>query len=492
MTEILRTTKINETWLRLDAEVYLLEELNDAFKFRPNNFQFSPLYKNKVWDGWIRLVQVYKQKTYVGLANQLKDFCDSRGYIYEGYLPSQSNVSMEDVQSFVKKLNIHSANKPIQFRDYQYDAVYTALKYKKHIIQSPTGSGKSAQIYTIIRALEGKNILLLVPTVSLVTQMFSDFQDYSSANGWDVKDNCHVIYAGQSKVSDKLIKISTWQSLQSKTNIKDSWFEQFDVVIVDETHLAKGKEISGILEKCTNAKYRLGFTGSLDKFHTHKQILFSHFTNTTKVASTRELIDKGHLSNIKIKALVLKYDTEICEALYKAKYQAEISFLVGNDKRNKMIKKLALSTKGNTLVLFRLVEKHGEILYDLMKSSTDKQVYFIHGGTEVEDREQIRNLIKSNDNVIIIASEGVFSTGVNAPNIHNIIFTSPTKSMIKVIQSIGRGLRKAEGKNNMKLFDIADDLRVKKHENYTWIHFAERLSIYASEQFEYEIVEVTL
>lgn len=501
MVNTLTISKINESRLHLDAEVWLLQELDDAFKFQVPGFQYTPKFKNKIWDGYLHLISVYNQQTHVGLARQLKEFCEAHEYEFKvketafGLPIEKSDVTPQNLIDFVESMNIHSSGIPITFRDYQYDAIYHALKHYRRLILSPTGSGKSAQIYAIIRYLadQGKRILLLVPTVSLVTQMESDFKDYSTENKWNVDENAHIIYAGKDKTTRKPIVISTWQSVQSKSKVDDSWFESFDCVIVDEAHLGQSKEISSIVEKCINAKYKLGFTGTLDKAKTHKQMLVSLFGEVSKVTSTKALQDKGVLSKIKIKSLVLHYNQTICKSLMKAEYDKEMDFIIKNKKRNNFIRKLALSLTGNTLLLYTFVENHGKILNDIITASaSERPVYFVHGGTSPKEREAIRKLTEEGENVIIIASAGTFALGVNIKRIHNIIFSSPTKSAVRVIQSIGRGLRVAKAKTHVTLYDLADDLRIGKHVNHTYKHFAERLEIYSGEEFEYNIINLDL
>ncbi len=302
MTDTLKVTKINETWLHLDADLSLLQELEDAFQFFVPGYQHMPAFRNKAWDGKIRLISVYRQRTYVGLYKQLKEFCENRGYEFIGYDDSLSNITPKDIAEYVSSLNLHSGGKQIVFRDYQYLSVYKSLKYYRHLIQSPTGSGKSAQIYTVIRYLEnlGKRVLLLVPTTSLVTQMHNDFVDYSTENGWKVDDNVQLIFEGRTKVVHSSTVISTWQSLQSRFKIQDSWFEHFDAIIVDECFSPKTRvlTISGWKPICHLAKtdkiYNINKNNEVKideivKIHTNlsnEQMFELEFDNGTKLHVT--------------------------------------------------------------------------------------------------------------------------------------------------------------------------------------------------------------
>jgi superfamily II DNA or RNA helicase len=174
-------------------------------------------------------------------------------------------------------------------------------------------------------------------------------------------------------------------------------------------------------------------------------------------------------------------------------YQEEIDWIVTNDLRNKFICDLANSLKGNSLILFQFVDKHGKKLKEILDNmNTGRKIFFIHGGTDVEDREEVRKIAETEENAIIIASYGTFSTGVSINRLHNIIFSSPSKSRIRVLQSIGRQLRKSEFKEKAKLYDLADDLCWKSYKNHTFKHHEERLKIYESENFEHKKIKLTV
>jgi superfamily II DNA or RNA helicase len=274
-----------------------------------------------------------------------------------------------------------------------------------------------------------------------------------------------------------------------------SYFEQFDYVIGDEAHLFKAQSLTSILTSCINAQYRVGLTGTLDGTKTHKLVLEGLFGSTKRVITTKELIDKNELSKFEIKCLILKHPDEICLEMKDKDYQAEIQYLIANEQRNKFIKNLAVSLGNNTLILYQMVAKHGQILYDMIKNTEkigDRKVFFISGKTETEDRESIRKIMETENDAIVVASFGTFSTGINIRNLHNIIFASPSKSRIRNLQSIGRGLRQSEGKEVATLYDIADDLRYKKHMNFTLKHFVERVKIYTDEKFPFKTYKIGL
>ena len=322
----------------------------------------------------------------------------------------------------------------------------------------------------------------MVPTTSLVEQMFKDFQDY----GWNAEDYCHLIYGGRERTNQYPVVITTWQSIYK---LPRTFYEEFDVVIGDEAHQFKSKSLVGIMTKMDNTKYRFGFTGTLDGTQTHKWILEGLFGPSYKVTQTKELIDKGHLSKLQIKILILKHNPQIFE-----NFEDEVQFIIGHPKRNNFIKNLALDLKGNTLILFSRVESHGQPLYELINSSVknDRKVFYVHGGVDAEERELVREITERERNAIIVASYGTFSTGINIKNLHNVIFASPSKSRIRNLQSIGRVLRKGDNKTQAVLYDIADDCTKNSRKNYTLNHLIERVKIYNEENFNYEFVQINL
>ena len=322
--------------------------------------------------------------------------------------------------------------------------------------------------------------MIVVPTTSLVEQLTGDFDSY----GWSSEDYCHKIYAGKEKQTNKPVTITTWQSIYK---MPKSWFEQFDVVIGDEAHQFKAKSLIGIMTKLHNCKHRIGFTGTLDGSNTNQLVLEGLFGPVNKVVKTRQLIDKGYLSSLKINILLLQHEESSFES-----YQEEMDYICRHERRNKFIQNLTLSQTGNTLVLFAYVEKHGQVLYDMINSkvSGNRKVFFVHGGVETEDREEVRRITEEQPDAIIIASYGTFSTGINIRNLHNIIFASPSKSRVRNLQSIGRALRKSESKDSAILYDIADDFTKGERRNYTLNHMIERIKTYSQENFNYEIIPI--
>ena len=479
-------SKANEVFLRINAEPHIQYELRDHFTFEVPNAKFMPQYRGRNWNGEIHLFDLRSKRIYVGLLDKLVQFCENHGYTYK-FLDNEyygspfevnEDISYEGVKDYMASICNHSPRK------YQIQGVYDALKHNRKLLISPTASGKSLMIYSLVRYYVAKErkILLVVPTTSLVEQMYKDFFDY----GWNADSYCHRIYAGKEKEHDLPVTITTWQSVYK---LPRSFFVDYDVVIGDEAHLFKSKSLISIMSKLECDKHRFGFTGTLDGTQTHKWVLEGLFGPSYKVTKTDELIKQGHLSQLDIQCLVLKHPPQKFEV-----YNDEIEYLITHEQRNKFIKNLALDLKGNTLILYSRVEAHGSVLYDIInKDKKDNQkVFFVHGGVDAESREQIREITENEKNAIIVASYGTFSTGINIRNLHNIIFASPSKSRIRNLQSIGRVLRKGANKVKAILYDIADDCTHNSRRNYTLNHFIERIKIYNEENFNYEIISIQL
>ena len=484
-------SKLNEVYLKVECDnPGICYELVQYFTFEVPGHKFMPAYRNKMWDGKIRLFSDKTGKIYVGLLDYIKEFCDRNeiGYDIDDDVDDTKNVDKNNVEDFIKSLKPKSKGKDLTLRDYQSEAIWYGISKNRGMLISPTASGKSLIIYALIRyynlLLRDKKILILVPTTSLVEQMYSDFIDY----GWDDK-YLHRIYQGHEKDTDKPVIISTWQSLYK---LDKKYFENFGCVVGDEAHLFKSKSLTTIMTKLINCKYRFGMTGTLDGTQTHRLVLEGLFGKVKKVTTTKELIDKDTLASLKIKCIVLKHKEEDCKAVKDLKYSEEIQYIVSHKTRNDFISRLCDNLSGNTLCLYQLVEKHGLVLYNLMKDF-NRKVFFIHGGVDTEDREKIRAITEKETNAIIIASYGTFSTGINIRNLHNVVFASPSKSRIRVLQSIGRGLRKSDrGDIYTTLLDIADDFSYKDRKNFTLNHFLERINIYNEEQFEYKIDKIRI
>jgi superfamily II DNA or RNA helicase len=438
-----------------------------------------PSFKNRLWDGKIRLFDIRNNQIYVGLSEYIYKFATAKKYTISGGVRTPLEIDNASVISFIDGLK-----STVKIRDYQLDAVQHSIRNGRCILVSPTASGKSFVIYILIRyyqqILDNSHILLLVPRSSLVEQMYTDFQDY----GWDSEKFCHRIYAGKDKTSPKLVHISTWQSIYQ---LPKKHFEKYKVIIGDEVHTFAAKSLKTIMQKTTDCPYKFGLTGTLDDAESHHLVLEGLFGSVKKVTTTKALMDSKQISELKIIGIVLTYSKK--ESIIR-EYNKEIKFITEHPQRNNLIRNLCIDLKGNTLVLFSLI-KHGQLLHELIKERADvnRKTFFVFGGTDSETREKIRRIVETERDAIVVASFGVFSTGINIRNLHNIIFASPYKSRIRNLQSIGRGLRTHESKAIARLYDIADNFN---NNNHTMKHFISRIGIYNQEEFDYEIIKINL
>lgn len=477
--------KLNEVYIRLNSEEYIQREISDYFTFTvPNaNFIRSKNKKLKRWKGQIRLFNHKTRTLYMGLLPHLIELCKRNQWpIQLNFAYNTQSFSEQDAKKFIE--TIKTTKIP---RDYQLETFIDCVRNRRRLVLSPTSSGKSFMIYLLTRLYtftKNSKALIIVPTTSLVHQMAGDFVDY----GADPK-TIYKIMAGVDKSVTSTIVISTWQSLYQ---LDQEWFNQFNVVIGDEAHLYKAESLTSIMTKLVNCKYRFGFTGTLDGMLCNQLVIEGLFGEVKKVITTKELMDRGDIADLSIKILSLKYSEQECEMVSNMDYPAEKSFLISNIQRNKFICDLALSLKGNTLILYQYVEKHGELLYTYLKNNKKDNVYFIHGDVDGEDREEIRRIVDTHDNSLTVASYGTFSTGVNIVNLDNVILASPSKSKVRILQSIGRSLRKSELKTKATLFDVADNLTFEGRPNTTLKHLVERVRIYNNEQFKYRVYDVEL
>lgn len=471
---------VDYTNMKIIADQGIIQELSDKFTFEVPGAKFSPRVKMKIWDGKIALINRLSSTTLMGLASRIKKFCDERDYSFsydEEFV--YDVVDERQFNEFISSLNL-----PFEPHDYQVESVKKCISSHRRTLVSPTSSGKSLIIYLLTQWYK-KKFLLIVPSIGLVGQMRDDFEEY----GFDGVISTSL--GGLDKSNDIECDgvITTWQSLDNgKTKMPKSWYEQFEVVMFDEVHLAKAMCAKRIMEGLKHCKYKFGTTGTLQNDNLSQFTIEGLFGAQFKSISTSEMIERGFATNLKIKCIILNHNKEECKLIKNADYNQEIDFIVNHRKRNNFIKKLALSLSGNKLLFFRLTD-HGKILKDLLDSES---TYYIDGGIKGEQRQDIRSIIEQEDNATLIASLGTTSTGVSIKKLKYMISASPSKSKIKVLQSIGRMLRKHEDKDIAYLYDIVDNFSYGKKKNFTLKHFEERLKIYDSENFDYEIIEYNL
>ena len=497
MSEVITIDPVDSVYMRIVCDSSIKMELSEYFSFKPEGYQFSPKYKARIWDGTIRMFQPMRPVLYVGLYGHLKKFCKDRDYVLDA--PASIGELEVVADGYIAEL-CKEINCKFTARDYQEEYIINAIQQRRSLSLSPTSSGKSLIIYLLQQHYYqslGLRTLIIVPTISLVHQMSGDFVDY----GCD-ESLIYKIQGGVDKNTKAPIVISTWQSL---VKLDKDWFDQFGCVMGDEAHTFQAKSLTTIMHKMNNCEYRHGFTGTLKSAEskTHRLVLEGCFGEVKRIISTKRLMDEGTVADFEVKAIVLSHSKEVRKEFKKAmgqvkeaqrRWPAEREFIVNHEKRNNFIKNLLWSLEGqNNLVLFDLVEKHGKILEPLLRKK-GRELHFIYGATKGDERERIRHLVE-NDPIKqhdILASYGVFSTGVNIKRLDNVIFATSSKSEIKVLQSIGRSLRKAEDSQKAVLYDIADDLSSGSYRNYTMEHFKKRIEIYSAEEFTFRIFTVEI
>lgn len=486
MSDAVHLKHITHSYIQVKAEPSIIMELADHLTHYADNYRFHPKYKARMWDGKIRLLNFHTGLVYAGLARKIKKFCDSRKYpiTFDEELLYEP-VSEHELTEFLNGLGLPDW---LEIREYQYNSILKCIRSNRRLLLSPTSSGKSFMIYALTQWYKQEKALIIVPSIGLVKQMASDFVEYG------YKGTIHMSTEGINKSNDISadIVITTWQSLNNgKTKMPKAWYQQFGVVFGDEAHGAKAVCMINIMTNLENCKYRFGTTGTLDGSPLSEATITGLFGPIYKATTTKELMDKGHVAPLKIKCIVLNYDEEICRDARGIKYHDEVNFLLNMKERNTFIKNLGLSLKGNKLIFFKHRD-HGAELRKLIEASTKDTLFYIQGGVHVDEREKIRKAIEDEHNAFLLASLGTTSTGISINKLKHMIAAHPSKSTIKVLQSIGRLLRLHPEIETVYLYDVVDNLSHKGKENYLLKHFQHRVEIYDKEQFEYEIYNVRI
>ena len=490
----------NKQLLRIDsANEMEIEQLNISLNRRVENWRFHPLYKKGLWDGYISYV---KDDTWIpaGLWKEVMDVC--KEYRYDLKLNGITELFDKNIQaeSFSEWAMDFFDGSSIVPRDYQIEAAYNILKFRKCLAELATSAGKTLiSFLTVAYMLEKKKaerILFIVPNVSLVVQATEDFTDYNWQNRVPLK--IQQIYSGQKIRAGRNIVIGTYQSLVKK---EKSYFEQFDAVVIDETHKAKSASIKTILQKCTNAEYRYGLSGTIPKPNTLDRLTLMAYTGPviTEV-SANFLQNEGHIAKCRVKVIEMDYAPQSAKDAFremafnkyenKDVFKFEQNYIINSEGRLNFICNIISRVKRNSLVLFHRIE-HGRKIYEKLRQESNKTVYYVDGGIDKDIREEFKKKMEAGEEIVIVASYGTFSTGISIKKIHNIFFTESFKSEVIIRQSIGRGLRQHESKDTVNIIDFVDDISSPDWDNYLMRHAKTRQKIYREQKFEYEIKNVS-
>jgi len=495
---VLTLTEDNQ-FLRIDEATELeLEQVKIALTKRIDSWRFNPLVKRGVWDGYVSYIKDDKWIP-AGLWRFVMSVCKDYGYELqiEGLKRLiDPNINAEQFETWAIEFFKDSQFTP---RDYQIETAYNILKFRKCLAELATSAGKTLISFMVVAYMlekqKAERILFIVPNVSLVVQAHEDFHEYNYANRIPLK--IQQIFAGQKLKSNKNIIIGTYQSLIKKPA---EYFAEFDAVIVDETHKATGQSIKTILQKCVNANYRFGLSGTIPKDGTlDKLTLMSQTGPVISEVKAAFLQKEGYIAKCAVKIIQMNYATpkqrlafqELSQNKYDSKdvFALEQNFVINSEGRLNFIASVISRIPRNSLVLFHRIE-HGKKLYEKLRQNSNKRVFYVDGGTDKDIREEYKKKMESGDEVVIVASYGTFSTGISIKKIHSIFFTESFKSEVIIRQSIGRGLRQHESKDKVLIVDFVDDIRTIEWDNYLYKHGKVRQSIYKQEQFDFSIKKV--
>ena len=490
----------NKQLLRVDSATEMeIEQLNISLNRRVENWRFHPLVKKGLWDGYISYI---KDDKWIpsGLWREVMGICKDYGYelkingITELF---DRNINAESFETWALQFFEGSKITP---RDYQIEAAFNILKFRKCLSELATSAGKTLisflSVAYMIEKQKAQKILFIVPNVSLVVQASEDFLDYNWQNRVPIK--VQQIYSGQKIRAGRNVVIGTYQSLVKKDK---AYFEQFDAVIIDETHKAKSTSIKTILQKCTNAEYRFGLSGTIPKPNTLDRLTLMAYTGPviTEV-SANFLQEQGHIAQCFVKVIKMDYAPqstkdafrEMSQNRYESKdvFKFEQNYIINSPGRLNFITSIISRIRRNSLVLFHRIE-HGRKIYEKLRQESNKTVYYVDGGIDKDIREEFKKKMEAGEEVVIVASYGTFSTGISIKKIHNIFFTESFKSEVIIRQSIGRGLRQHASKDSVNIIDFVDDLSSPDWDNYLMRHSKARQKIYKEQKFKYDIKNVT-
>jgi len=501
----LKFTKINEVYFLVEgitsSDIIDIQELYLNFQYMHPNAKFMPAYKNGSWDGEVRFINYLdsnrdKALAPVGLLRPIMEFCSSRQIelIFEnGDIGIRELKHFDKIDIYFDKVLNPSLPGKMELRDYQRKAIKQALKIQKATLISPTGSGKSLILYGYIRWIldhefeENDRLLLVVPNTTLVEQMAKDFIGY----GYKRVNNIEKIYHGQEKNFSSQIIISTWQSLYK---YEYEFFEQFRGIIIDECHGAKANKLRYVSENCINAEFRLGTTGTLQSDLLERYQVTSHLGTPFRTKTTVELVSEGHLSEFLVKNTVLKWKTK--EKLELSTFDEEYSAVLKCPERRDLIVNFIQNVYNNEPVgTFLVLGNRIDYLKDMYAKLKEKydNVYLIYGEIKEKDRQVILEKIKKCGG-ILVANLSILGTGINIPNVFQIVVATPFKSAdILAIQMIGRAIRLYSGKKMATIYDFFDKIPIKgkQHNNiFKWLQVKE--DVYRREGYKHNTYQIEM
>lgn len=502
--------KVNCTWMKVICkEVYMELDLQDRFSFKIANAQHDPRVKKGMWDGVKKLYNRRTKKMHCGLLLEVLGMAETKGWSVQvdpDLMPDPESIDTEELRELVSELiKPHDDGNPIEPYDYQLEAVEYMLNMDRSVVLAATSAGKSLIIYLAVRLYQmmdefnGKKIFITVPSISLVEQLYSDFENYSTFDGsmWHVNQFCQKVSSKYPKNLQKQIIITTWQSMEK---LPYGVFEDIGAIFIDETHTAKASTLSKLIEQATTCPIRHGLTGTLDNVEVNELVIQGLLGPAKRIVTANEIIEKGRASPVEVKMVMLNHSHASKQELHsikskvkgKAKYEAELNYINEMQSRRELIYQMVESLAGNNLVLFDRKEKYGQQLFEDYKTRNPDNSFLITGDVDSTEREQIRVQMEDHDDATIWASYGTMSTGVSIKKLMNMMLISSSKSVIRVLQSVGRMMRKHKDKDKATIYDIVDNLSYNGSSNYMMDHASERIQFYKNEKFPIEFIEIDL
>ena len=419
-------------------------------------------------------------KVEIGLLEELMQFCKSKDILFK------LQAKIKDIlYPSLTKTNVTPYDLSLKLREYQQDIVNACIHHGRGTVILATAGGKTLAMASLLEFYYknySKNFrcLVIVPDLGLANQTKNDFKEYNTSfttSKWTGKDELDL--------STNVIVSNLGILQSSKQDI--SWIEHIDMLIVDEVHkVRRGNKVNKLF-RSVNTPNRFGFTGTLPPDNLDKWNIFGKIGPQLYEKMAHELRDNNYVAKSKVHVLQLNYNTPTAEIYHgtnsNAYYLQENEFIRNSSYRNNIIGKLCNKLDNNGLILVDYIE-HGELLLESLQSICKyKDVYFIQGSVDVDYRKEIQNYMEAQKNVIVIAISKIFSTGINIKNLHYIVFGGVGKAKIKIVQSIGRGLRLHIDKQELIIFDIADNLR------YGQRHIEQRLALYDTERIKYTFTQ---
>lgn len=514
MTDVI-IQKVDETWIKILTDKSIELDIQEHFSFKSNN-EYDPRIAKGQWDGVIRLYNRQTKKLYFGLLLELLQYLTTMNFSYDidsALLPSNDQLDDEDIDELINFIDPHCNGSKIVPYDYQRDAFKYMMNMSRTVCLAATSAGKSLIIYLALRAyllmpeFKGKHIFISVPSIALVEQLFSDFDDYSNKpnRDWNPVHYIQKVSGKYTKEITKPVVITTWQSMQ---NLPLWIYEDIGGIFVDEAHSASASVLGNIIKNCTKSIFRHGLTGSLNNFEADVLVIQGLLGPKKKFVTAKELIDQNRASKLLIHASIIEYPEEKCQELHtikhdiKEKYKnnpykkkqigmmswnAELDFLNEMEERRKLICDFVHTVKGNSIILFDRVENFGIPLYGMYKAIyPDETCFLIVGDVSGDAREKIRNCLEQYDNAKIFASFGTMKQGVSIKKLHNAFLLTSGKAKIKIIQTLGRLMRLHKTKQHALVFDMIDDLTYQKSPNISLNHAKDRIKLYHTEQHSIE------